>query len=127
MENSADSAIGPSSRVPAHVVAFENVGTHSGTNQTLDLHHGSVSSPDLQTKPLLPALGIADVTVSRTRTLPLRSPKRSPTGVPTLQGVTFDVENVERLRCWVLGLAIGNCYLLVQPYTLCLFINFSRF
>ncbi|KAH9064018.1 hypothetical protein EDB87DRAFT_1786195 [Lactarius vividus] len=106
MENSADP--GPSSSVPAHLVAFESVGTHSGTNQTLDLRRGSVSSPDLQIKPLIPALGIADVSVSRTRTLPLRSPKRSPTGVSTIQGVTFDVENLERLRCWVLGLAIGN-------------------
>ena len=120
MENSADS--GPSSSVSARLVAFENVGTHSGTNQTLDLHHGSVSSPDLQIKPLLPA---PDVSVSRTRTLPLRSPKRSPTIVPTLQGVTFDIEKLERLRRWVLGLAIGNCCSLVQPCTLCLFINSS--
>jgi hypothetical protein len=118
MENSAGS--GPSSSVPAHLVAFENVGTHQGTNQILDLHRGSVSSPDLQIQPLLPA---SDVSVSRTRTLPLRPPKRSPTIVPTLQGVTFDVENLERLRRWVLGLAIGNCCSLVQPCTLCLFLT----
>ena len=115
MENCADS--GPASSVPPHLMAIENVGTHLGTNQTLDLHHGSVSSPDLQLqiKPLLPA---ADVGVSRTRTLPLRSPKRITTGIPTLQGVTFDVENLERLRRWVLGLAIGNCCSLIQPCTL---------
>lgn len=112
MENSADSE--PSSIVPAHLVAFGNVGTHLGTNQTL--HHGSVSSPDLQIKPLLPATGVS---VSRTRTLPLRSPKRSPTIMPTLQGVTFDVENLNRLRRWVLGLAIGNCCSLLQPCNLC--------
>ncbi|KAH9168834.1 DUF1630-domain-containing protein [Lactarius sanguifluus] len=46
---------------------------------------------------------------------------RSPTGVPTIQGVTFDVENLERLRRWVLGLAIGNCCLLVRPPRICSF------
>ncbi|KAH9047385.1 hypothetical protein EDB84DRAFT_484060 [Lactarius hengduanensis] len=120
MENSADP--GPSSSVPAHLVAFESVGTHSSTNQTLDLRgRGSVSSPDLQIKPLIPALGIADVSVSRTRTLPLRSPKRSPTGVPTIQGVTFDVENLERLRRWVLGLAIVDFDLEQGPSLTCIF------
>lgn len=100
-------------------MAFENVGTHSGTK--LDLHHGSVSSPDLQIKPLLPALEVADVSISRTRTLPLRSPKRSATGVPTLQGVTFDVENLERLRRWVLGLAIVDFDLEQGPSLTCIF------
>lgn len=113
MENSADSGL--SSSVPTHLVASENVGTHSDTSKTLDLRRGSVSSPDLQIKPLLP---VAGVRVSRTRTLSLRSPKR-PTIVPTLQGVTFDVENLERMRRWVLGLAIGNCRSLVQRCTLC--------
>ncbi|KAH8990318.1 hypothetical protein EDB92DRAFT_1935384 [Lactarius akahatsu] len=75
----------------------------------------------LQIKPLIPALGIADVSVSRTRTLPLRSPKRSPTGVPTIQGVTFDVENLERLRRWVLGLAIVNFDLEQGPSLSCIF------
>lgn len=108
-------------------MAFMNVGTHLGTNQALDLHHGSVSSPDLQLqiKPQLPA---AEVGISRTRTLPLRSPKRISSGVATLQEVTFDAEHVERLRLWVLGLAIGNCCSLVQPCTLYAYsFNFSRF
>lgn len=111
MENTADS--GPATTVPARFVVSEDVGTHLGTNQTLDFHHGSVSSPDLNKPP--PAA--ADASVSRTRTLPLRSTRRISTGVPTLQGVTFDDENLEHLRRWVLGLAIGNCSL-VQPCTI---------
>jgi hypothetical protein len=111
MEDSADSGL--ASSVPARLVISEVVGTHLGTNQTLDLHHGSVSSPDLN-KPPPPT---TDVSISRTRTLPLRSTRRISTGVPTLQGVTFDVENLEHLRRWVLGLAIGNCSL-VQLCTL---------
>jgi len=82
--------------------------------RTLDLYHATSSSPDLSSKikPSLPDLRAADVSLSRTRTLPLRSPKRGPSFFPTLQGITFEVENLERLRCWVLGLAIGN-FLLV--------------
>lgn len=123
MENSVDS--GPASSNPTHRMAFKNVGTHLGTNQALDLHHGSVSSPDLQLQIKPPA---PDVGISRTKTLPLRSPKRISSGAPTLQEVTFDAEHVERLRLWVLGLAIGNCYSLVQPCTLYAYsFNFSRF
>ncbi len=117
MENSVNS--GPSSSVPTHTVALQNVGTHSGTRQSLDVHHVSVSSPELQTKPSLPALGIVDLGISRTRTLPSRSPKRGPIVVPTLEGVTFDVENLDCLRRWILGLAIGNCRLLIQQCTWC--------
>lgn len=75
----------------------------------LDLFHVTSSSPDLNLKinPSLPALERANISLNRTRTLPLRSPKRSPSIIPTLQGITFEVENLERLRHWILGLAIG--------------------
>jgi hypothetical protein len=115
MEDSADSGL--ASSVPARLVISEVVGTHLGTNQTLDLRHGSVSSPDLN-KPPTPA---ADVSVSRTRTLPLRSTRRISTGVPTLQGATFDVENLEHLRRWVLGLAIVDFDLEQGPSLTCVF------
>ena len=89
------------------------------SSRTLDLHHVASSSPDLnlKIKPALPSLAISSL--SRTRTLPLRSPKRTTNIFPTLQGISFEVENLERLRRWVLGLAIGNCCSLVYPYTLC--------
>lgn len=115
MEDSADSGL--ASSVPARLVISEVVGTHLGTNQTLDLHHGSVSSPDLN-KPPPPT---TDVSISRTRTLPLRSTRRISTGVPTLQGVTFDVENLEHLRRWVLGLAIVDFDLEQGPSLTCVF------
>ena len=82
-------------------------------SRTLDLHHITSSSPELnlKIKPALPPLPHS--TLCRTRTLPLRSPKRTSTIFPTLQGISFEVENLERLRRWILGLAIGNCCLLV--------------
>lgn len=83
-------------------------------SRILDLHHvAASSSPDLnlKIKPALPSL--ANSSLSRTRTLPLRSPKRTTSIFPTLQGISFEVESLERLRRWVLGLAIGNCCLLV--------------
>ncbi|KAF8501566.1 hypothetical protein F5888DRAFT_1609074 [Russula emetica] len=78
------------------------------SSRTLDLHHIASSSPELNSKikPALPSL--ANSSLSRTRTLPLRSPKRTTSIFPTLQGISFEVENIERLRRWVLGLAIGN-------------------
>ena len=88
------------------------------TRKTFELHHGSASSPDLEMKPSLPALELGSISLSRTRTLPLKSPKRTPSVLPTLQGITFEVENLERLRRWVLGLAIGNYCLLAQLYIL---------
>jgi hypothetical protein len=83
------------------------------SSRTLDLHHIASSSPELNSKikPALPSL--ANSSLSRTRTLPLRSPKRTTSIFPTLQGISFEVESIERLRRWVLGLAIGNCCLLV--------------
>ena len=83
------------------------------SSRILDFHHVTSSSPDLnlKIKPALPSLTISSL--SRTRTLPLKSPKRTTSIFPTLQGISFEVENIERLRRWVLGLAIGNCYLLV--------------
>jgi hypothetical protein len=128
MENSAHAD--PSDSVPAYPTSSEGIqltDTHTGARKPLDLHHATSSSPDL-IKPSLPALGMANATLSRTRTLPLKSPKRSPSIFPTLQGITFEIENLERLRRWVLGLAIGNCPLLILPYTLCVYpLHFSRF
>jgi len=84
----------------------------NATCRTLDLHHVASSSPDLNLKIKTALPSLANSGLSRTRTLPLRSPKRT-TFFPTLQGISFEVENIERLRRWVLGLAIGNCCLLV--------------
>ena len=118
MEYSADS--GSSGSVPNHSEDSQQVDSiQFETKKTLDLHHSASSSPDLKIKPSLPALESASSNLSRSRTLPLRSPKRIPSIPPTLQGVTFEIENLERLRRWVLGLAIGNCCLLVQLYILC--------
>jgi hypothetical protein len=113
MENSPDS---PSS---ASVPGYRAVRVSEDSQQsrkTVDLLHGASSSPDLNTRPSLPTLQLANISLSRTRTLPSRSPKHAPSIVPTLQGITFEGENLERLRRWVLGLAIGNYCLLVQLY-----------
>jgi len=117
MEKSADT--GPSGSVPTYPAVLEDsrqADVHLDVRRTLDLHHATSSSPDLNLKiePSLPDLGQIDVSLSRTRTLPLRSPKRAgPAFFPTIQGTTFEVENLERLRRWVLGLAIGNFHLLI--------------
>jgi hypothetical protein len=118
MEQSAHAHPGPSGSVTTYPTAPEDgqqADTHIDIRKALDLFHGTSSSPDLNAKikPSLPDLGPANVGLSRTRTLPLRSPKRGPSVFPTLQGITFEVEDLERLRRWVLGLAIGNFYLLV--------------
>ena len=111
MEKSADA--GPSGSIPTYPVVLEesrHADVHIDVRRNLDLHHAS-SSPDLNSKikPSLPDLGSIDVSLSRTRTLPLRSPKRGgPALFPSIQGTTFEVENLERLRRWVLGLAIGK-------------------
>src|SRR5712671_1157817 len=107
-----------SSTVSAYPAVFEDRqqgDIPTNPRKTLDLHHAASSSPDLnqQSKPSLPALRTANAGLARTRTLPLRSPKRSPSIFPTLQGITFEIENLESLRRWVLGLAVGNCRLLV--------------
>jgi hypothetical protein len=128
MENSAHA--NPSGSVPAYPTSSEGIeqtDTHTGARKILDLHHATSSSPEL-IKPSLPALEMANASLSRTRTLPLKSPKRSPSIFPTLQGITFEIESLERLRRWILGLAIGNCSLFLLPYTLCVYpLDFSRF
>lgn len=118
MEQSAHAHPGPSDSVTTYPTAPEDsqqADPHIDIRKALDLFHGTSSSPDLNAKikPSLPDLGRANVSISRTRTLPLRSPKRGPSVFPTLQGITFEVENLERLRRWVLGLAIGNFDMLV--------------
>jgi hypothetical protein len=112
MENSTDSE--SSGSVPS----YQADSIQFDTRKTVDLHHRTSSSPDLKIKQSLPALDFASISLSRTRTLPSRSPKRTPSILPTLQGIAFEIENLERLRRWVLGLAIGNCCLLVQLYIL---------
>ncbi|KAN0120747.1 hypothetical protein V8E52_004016 [Russula decolorans] len=91
------------------------------SSRTLDVHHVASSSPDLnlKIKPALPSLAISSL--SRTRTLPLRSPKRTTSIFPTLQGISFEVENIERLRRWVLGLAIVDFDLEQGPSLSCIF------
>jgi hypothetical protein len=112
-----DERSGSPSSLSTHPAISEDIqqaDAHLDPNsRALDLHHIASSSPDLnlKTKPELPSL--ANTSLSRTRTLPLRSPKRTTTIIPTLQGISFQVENIERLRRWLLGLAIGNCCLLV--------------
>jgi hypothetical protein len=130
MEDDARSASPSSvSTYPAVSEDAHQAGAHVDPRRTLDLHHGasSSSSPDLnlKIKPSLPSL--ANASLSRTRTLPLRSPKRSTSIFPTLQGISFEVENVECLRRWVLGLAIGKLFcFLVGPYILaCSYVAFS--
>jgi hypothetical protein len=112
MEDDARST-SPSSVSTYPAVSEDAIDAHIDPRRTLDLHHIASSSPDLnlKIKPSLPSL--ANVGLSRTRTLPLRSPRRSISIFPTLQGISFEVENVERLRRWVLGLAIGDYCLLV--------------
>ncbi|KAI9509798.1 hypothetical protein F5148DRAFT_1275067 [Russula earlei] len=74
--------------------------TRTDATIALDVLHPSAisSSPDLNFKPSLPALGTANVGLSRTRTLPLRSPKRTTSLFPTLQ-VDFDLEQGPSLSC----------------------------
>ena len=118
---------GPSGSVIAYSAAPEDIQqTDIDGRRTLDLYHATSSSPDLslKIKPSLPDLRVADLSLSRTRTLPLRSPKRGPSFFPTLQGITFEVENLERLRCWVLGLAIGNFFAFWSSLTRCVLIHF---
>jgi hypothetical protein len=106
--------LGSSSVLASSPISEDSQEAEVDGRRTLDLYHATSSSPDLSlTRPSLPDLRLADVSLSRTRTLPLRSPKRGPSFFPTLQGVTFEVENLERLRRWVLGLAIGNFCMLV--------------
>jgi hypothetical protein len=106
---------GPSGSIPTYPVVLEDSRhLHVDVRRALDLHHTASSSPDLKIEPPLPDLGQLDVSLSRTRTLPSRSPKRvGPAFFPTIQGTTFEVENLERLRRWVLGFAIGKFHLLV--------------
>src|SRR5260221_1231007 len=117
MEKGANA--GPSGSIPTYPAVLEDtrqVDLHIDVRRALDLHHVTSSSPDLNLKiePPLPNLGQIDVSLSRTRTLPSRSPKRvGPTFFPTIQGTTFEVENLERLRRWALGFAIGKFRLLV--------------
>ncbi|KAI0267715.1 hypothetical protein BC834DRAFT_869605 [Gloeopeniophorella convolvens] len=89
--------------------------------RALGLHHDSPSSPDLKIRPSLPAIHVPSTSLSRTRTLPLKSPKYKLSNVPTLEGVTFEVESRERLRQWVLGLAIVDFDLEQGPSLSCIF------
>ena len=118
MEDDARSASPSSvSTYPAVSDDTHQADPHIDARRAFDVRHVASSSPDLNLKIKPPLPSHANVGLSRTRTLPLRSPKRSTTVFPTLQGISFEVENVERLRRWVLGLAIGNCCLLVRSYT----------
>ncbi len=112
MEDDERSA-SPSSVSTYPAVSEDTQQANAHGSRILDLHHIASSSPDLnlKIKPALPSL--ANASLSRTRTLPLRSPKRTASILPTLQGISFEVEDIEHLRRWVLGLAIGNCCLLV--------------
>lgn len=116
MEKGANARLsGSISTYPAAREERRQVDLHIDVQRALDLHHAS-SSPDLNLKiePPIPNPGQIDVSLSRTRTLPSRSPKRGgPAFFPTIQGTTFEVESLERLRRWVLGLVIGNFRLLV--------------
>jgi hypothetical protein len=122
MENSPDCT--SSASIPGYRAVSED---SQQSRKTVDLLHGASSSPDLNTRPPLPTLELANISLSRTRTLPSRSPKHAPSIVPTLQGITFEGENLERLRRWVLGLAIGNYCLLVQLYILSTYLLQSFF
>ncbi|KAI0255025.1 hypothetical protein BJV78DRAFT_1180617 [Lactifluus subvellereus] len=125
MENSADSESSLAGSVTNHPAVSEDSQQADSiqfeTRKTLDLHHSASSSPDLKIRPSLPALEFASVNLSRTRTLPLRSPKCTPSTLPTLQGITFEVENLERLRRWILGLAIVDFDHELGPSLSCIF------
>ncbi|KAH9972202.1 hypothetical protein BGW80DRAFT_1227904 [Lactifluus volemus] len=118
MENSPDFA--SSASVPGYRAVRVSEDSQQ-SRKTVDLLHGASSSPDLNTRPSLPTLQLANISLSRTRTLPSRSPKHAPSIVPTLQGITFEGENLERLRRWVLGLAIVDFDLEQGPSLRCIF------
>ncbi|KAI0303678.1 hypothetical protein B0F90DRAFT_1310805 [Multifurca ochricompacta] len=115
MENSSDSRSSGNHTSSVPFPDNQQADNSLHARKTLDLHHSTSSSPELKIKPSPSALALAttSLSLSRVRTLPLKSPKYSTSGVPTLEGITFEPENLERLRRWVLGLAIGNCCLLV--------------
>lgn len=95
-----------------------------------DLDHAtrSPSSPELLLRPALPPLR-STKSLSRSRTLPPKSPQKflHPV-IPTLEGVEFGPEKLQRLRRWILGLAIGTYPCILLPDTQCLScITFSGF
>ncbi|KAI0067175.1 DUF1630-domain-containing protein [Artomyces pyxidatus] len=108
MSSSSSSLQSTSATNPASTANLQQVVPTSAVTprRRLSSTPRSPSSPDLTRIALPPILPIK--TLTRSRTLPRRSPTSAQFNIPTLEGVTFEADKLESLRRWILGLAIGT-------------------
>ncbi|KAI0041192.1 DUF1630-domain-containing protein [Auriscalpium vulgare] len=104
---SASSSAGADAPAASASTASAVIPTALAQKRRLSKIQRSPSSAQLSFKPPLAPLRPTK-TLTRTRSLPLRSPTTAQANIPSIQDVAFDPERLVRLHQWALGLAIGT-------------------